>query len=99
MSDVSIRVSILQEGAALTSGDRDADYGPPSINMAAAGALKAAFREHMRRDISLAELEAIDMALTKLARIATGPKPKRDNYVDCACYLAISGEIALGDAV
>lgn len=99
MPEVSTRVSILQEGAALTSGDRDADYGPPAINMAAAGALKAAFREHMRRDISLAELEAIDMALTKLARIATGPKPKRDNYVDCACYLAISGEIALGDAV
>lgn len=91
----TIRVSILNEGAALTSGDRDADYGPPAVNMAAAGELKAVFRKHLNRDMSMAELEAIDMALTKLARIATGPKPKRDNYVDCAAYVAISGECAL----
>lgn len=90
-----VRVAILQEGARLTSGDRDADYGPPAVNMAAAGELKAVFRKHLRRDMSLAELEAIDMALTKLGRIATGPKPKRDNYTDCATYVAISGEIAL----
>lgn len=96
MTETSTRVSILQEGAALTSGDRDADYGPPAVNMAAAGALKAVFRAHIRRDISLAELEAIDMALTKLGRLATG-KAKRDTYVDACAYLAIAGEIALGD--
>lgn len=90
----SVRVSILREGAALTSGDRDADYGPPAINMAASGALKAAFRAHLRREMSVAELEAIDMALTKLGRIATG-RVKRDTYVDCATYIAIAGEIAL----
>jgi hypothetical protein len=93
----TIRVSILKEGAALTSGDRDADYGPPAINMAASGALKAAFRAHMCRDIGIAELEAIDMALTKLGRIATG-KVKRDTYVDCATYIAIAGEIALSES-
>lgn len=90
----SVRVSILQEGAKLTSGDRDADYGPPAINMAAAGELKAVFRKHMVRDISAAELEAIDMALTKLGRLATGAA-KRDTYVDCATYIAIAGEIGL----
>lgn len=94
----TVRVSILKEGAELTSGSRDADYGPPAINMAAAGALKAAFREHLRRDMSLAELEAIDMALTKLGRIATGRVAKRDNYTDAACYVAIAGEIALSEA-
>lgn len=93
----TLRVSILKEGAELTSGSRDADYGPPAINMAAAGALKAAFRKHLRRDMSLAELEAIDMALTKLGRLATG-KAKRDTYVDCATYIAIAGEIALAEA-
>ncbi len=95
----SVRVSILKEGAELTSGSRDADYGPPAINMAAAGELKMVFRKHITRDMSVAELEAIDMALTKLGRIATGPKPKRDNYVDCACYVAISGEIALAGEI
>lgn len=90
----ALRVRILETGARLTAGERDAEYGPPAINMAAAGALKAAFRAHMVRDISLAELEAIDMCLTKLGRIATG-KPKLDTYVDAATYLAIAGEIAL----
>lgn len=92
----TIRVSILNEGAELTSGSRDADYGPPAINMAAAGELKAVFRKHLNRDMSLAELEAIDMALTKLGRLATG-KAKRDTYVDCATYIAIAGEIALSE--
>lgn len=91
-----MRVQILHEGARLTNGERDAEYGPPAVNMAAAGALKAAFRAHMTRDISLAELEAIDMALTKLGRIATGQKVKRDTFIDCAAYIAIAGEIALG---
>lgn len=90
----TVREQILAEGAALTAGERDKEYGPPAINMAASGALKAAFREHMVRDISLAELEAIDMALTKLGRLATGAA-KRDTYVDCAAYIAIAGEIGL----
>lgn len=89
------RVKILEEGAKLTSGERDAEYGPPIINMAAAGELKAVFRKHIRRNISAAELEAIDMALTKLGRIATGPAPKKDSFTDCATYIAIAGEIAL----
>lgn len=93
-----IRVQILNEGAALTNGSRDVEYGPPAVNMAAAGELKAVFRKHARRDISQAELEAIDLALTKLGRIATGAAPKRDTYVDCATYIAIAGEIALKDA-
>lgn len=88
------RVKILHDGAQLTNGDRDAEYGPPAINMAASAALKKAFRDHSTRAITGAELEAIDMCLTKLGRIATGT-PKRDTYVDAATYLAIAGEIAL----
>jgi hypothetical protein len=90
-----LRVQMLHEGAKLTCGDRDVEYGKPSVNMAAAGALKAAFRAHLNREISPAELEAIDLALTKIGRMATGKKPKRDTYVDGAVYLAIAGEIAL----
>lgn len=89
-----VRVGILQEGAKLTSGARDKEYGPPSVNMAASGALKKAMRDHMVRDISLAELEALDMVLTKLGRLITGT-PKRDTYVDAAAYLAIAGEIGM----
>ena len=91
---MTLRGDLLREGVSLTEGDRDEQYGDPAVNMSASGALKAAFRAHMARDLSLAELEAIDMALTKLGRIATGAV-KRDNYVDCATYIAIAGEIAL----
>ncbi len=90
------RVKILNEGAQLTNGDRDKEYGPPAVNLAAAGELKQVFRKHMRREISPAEIEAIDMVLTKISRIATG-SPKRDTYVDGATYFAIAGEIALSD--
>lgn len=92
------RVQILNEGAELTNGSRDVEYGTPAVNMAAAGELKAVFRKHLRRDISQGELEALDLAFTKLGRIATGAKPKRDTYVDCATYIAIAGEIALDSA-
>ncbi len=90
-----VRVTILHEGAELTNGSRDAEYGPPSLNMAAAGELKQVFRKHLNRNITPGELEAVELALTKLGRIATGAKPKRDTYVDCATYIAIAGEIAL----
>lgn len=88
------RVRILNDGAALTNGDRDDEYGPPANNMTCAGELKAVFRKWLARDIPPGELEALDMAMTKLSRLACG-KPKRDTYVDAATYIAIAGEIAL----
>lgn len=90
-----VRVEILNEGAKLTHGNRDKEYGPPAINLAAAGELKAVFRRHLRRNITAGELEAIDQVLTKVGRVATGLDPKRDTYVDGATYFAIAGEIAL----
>jgi len=90
-----VRVQILNEGAQLTNGSRDAEYGPPAVNLACAGELKAVIRKYMKRDIAPGELEAIDQVCTKLGRVATGVKPKRDTYVDGATYFAIAGEIAL----
>lgn len=88
------RVKILHDGASLTNGDRDDEYGPPANNMTCAGELKAVFRKWLARDMSPGELEALDMAMTKLSRLSCG-KPKRDTYVDAATYIAIAGEIAL----
>ena len=97
MTDKPARVLVLEEAASLTSGERDAAYGPPIINLSASGDLKATMRKHMVRDLSSAELEALDMVLTKIGRIITGPKPKRDNYVDAAAYMAIAWEAAEDD--
>ncbi len=88
------RSSILLEGAQLTSGDRDASYGEPIVNLGCAGDLKRTFRKHLKRPMHPGEEEAIDMVLSKLGRIATGPRVVRDNYVDAATYIAIAGEIA-----
>jgi hypothetical protein len=94
MTEKPARVLVLEEGAKLTAGDRNADYGDPYVNLSASGELKAVFRRHICRFMCDAELEAIDMVLTKLGRIATGPVPKRDNYVDGSTYFAIAWEVA-----
>lgn len=93
MTEEPTRVQILHEGAALTSGDRDKQYGPPVLNLTLAGELKQVFRNRMTRTLSPGEMEAIDMVLTKISRIGTGTF-KRDNYVDGATYVAIAGEVA-----
>lgn len=97
MQTKSDRVLVLEEAASLTSGVRDVQYGPPLVNLSASGDLKRTMREHLVRDLSVAELEALDMVLTKIGRIITGPEPKRDNYVDAAAYMAIAWEVAAAD--
>lgn len=89
------RAKILEEGASLIAGKRDEEYGAPSVNLACAGELKAVLRKHMQRDISPAEMEALDQVCTKLGRIVTGRVAKRDSYVDMAGYAGLAGEIAL----
>lgn len=92
----TIRVQILEEGAKLTSGDRDVSYGPPAVNLSCAGELKTVFRKWAQTagvSISAGEQEALDQVMTKLARRATGTA-KRDTYVDGATYFAIAGELS-----
>lgn len=92
------RGKILRTAASLTEGDRDKTYGDPKVNMALAGTWKReARRVHNLfglRNISPAEWEGIDMALTKLSRIVCGSNVHLDNYIDLVCYGAITGECA-----
>lgn len=88
-----LRVQYLNKGASLTSGDRDAEYGDPLVNMRCAGELKAVIRRYLSRPMDPGEAEAIDMVITKLSRVATGA-PKADTYIDGATYFAIAGECA-----
>ena len=87
------RVQVLEEAAALTNGARDAEYGPPQLNLECAGELKRLVREHLTRCLTPAEEEALDMILTKIARYVTGT-PKRDTCVDGAAYFAILWEVS-----
>ncbi|CAH1666033.1 MULTISPECIES: DUF6378 domain-containing protein [unclassified Chelatococcus] len=89
-----MRAALLRQGISLTCGSRDEEYGPPAVNLACAGELKRLIRRYAAREIGPAEQEALDMVLTKVARLVTG-QPKPDTYVDGATYFAIAGEVAL----
>jgi hypothetical protein len=93
-----LRAALLEEGLRLTTEDRNDQYGDPLLNMACAGEMKAVFRKYAelsgRRVIGFGEQEAIDMAFTKLSRIACGGDVKPDSYIDGAVYMAAAGENA-----
>lgn len=102
MTDTSSpRVGILKEAVAVTSGDREDDYGSPVDNMTNIAAMWEAYLNANPRVWRptvgggwVVQLKGEDvahmMALLKMARTFTGYK--RDNYVDEACYPAIAGE-------
>lgn len=88
------RSAILSRAALLVSTDRSKQYGDAAVNMSCAANLKEVVRAHRTRSMSPEEVEAIDMCLTKISRIVTGPTPHEDNYTDLAGYAAIAGEFA-----
>lgn len=93
-TNLSEREMLLMEGAALTGGDRNNEYGEPIDNLTMTGELKLTFWGHMQRNVGPAEGEALDMVLTKLGRLGRGAI-KRDTYMDAAVYLAIAYEVAM----
>lgn len=80
--------TILDEAAALTSGDRQRAYGHPRQHFACTAALVTAYLRRRRLLRDGAALEARDwaclMALDKVSRYAGGRK--RDCLVDLAGY-------------
>lgn len=88
------RVTLLMEGARITAGDRNKEYGAPIENMTMTGELKAVFFKHVQRPMGVAEREALEMVFTKLGRLGRGAI-KRDTYLDAAVYMAIAYEVAM----
>lgn len=90
-----IRQQILEACIPLTVTQRNNAYGDPLVNLGLAGNLKVIARAYAPgRHISYSEWEALDLLLTKVARIITGGIVHRDNYIDAANYCAIAGELA-----
>lgn len=90
------RATILNTAAEYVCKDRDAQYGSAENNFALIGRLWTEYLHStsLTSDDSISAHDvAIMMSLLKLARIATG-KPKSDNYIDLAGYIACAGEIA-----
>jgi hypothetical protein len=97
-----IRVSILREGAELTAGDRNIEYGEPRENFENIALLWNAYLHGKyggeiidRKNVQLTpEDVAWFCVLLKAARTFIG-KPKADTYTDAAVYAAIAGELAI----
>ena len=95
------RVVLLNEGAHLTAGDRNADYGEPYENLTGVAALMTAYIVGKYRGTTLDEntfsLTAEDIAWLNVMQKAArtfGGRVKSDNYIDAATYAAIAGECA-----
>lgn len=93
----TVATDLLVDAAQTISGSRQADYGDPRPNLTLAGILKKAVRDLGTRELCPAEQEAIDMCLTKIARLCTGQKVKRDNYLDLAGYIALAYQVSETD--
>ena len=96
------RVEVLQTAIKLTAGDRNNTYGDPTKNMDAFAALVRAYLHYSLPNGDVNEIGAHDaailMALTKIARIAVGSKPHKDNYIDGAAYLGMAWETTQHDS-
>jgi|TARA_Y100000310_G_scaffold263133_1_gene273162 hypothetical protein len=93
-----VRDDVLQEANKIVSADREATYGPPKENFKAIGDLQYSYSNLVEDRAPSEEWRtAMNMALLKLARIATGPQHKRDNYIDACGYLALACELAEDD--
>jgi hypothetical protein len=80
-----------------TLQERDRTYGEPRTTLACAGELKRVFLKYAARSsrrIGPGEHEAVDLLLTKVSRIATGPSVQEENYIDGATFFALAGEAA-----
>ena len=84
------RCDLLAEASALTSQDRNKDYGDPVDNMTHIADIFNAITGHQIKPSDVAILHIA----TKLARKRTSPL-KKDHYVDTMAYMGIAYECEL----
>ena len=86
------RGEILKEAHRLTHGDRDKNYGTPYINHLRIAKMWSVVLE---KEITPSQV-ALCMAGVKIARLVETPD-HIDSFVDGAAYIAIAGELAVGN--
>jgi hypothetical protein len=85
--------SILQEAAALVSGDRNKTHGTKADNLGKTALVWQAYLDIRRPGPLTAEDAGHMMALMKMVRTQTGAH-NPDDYVDGAGWFACAGEVA-----
>ncbi|MEK9770528.1 MAG: DUF6378 domain-containing protein [Betaproteobacteria bacterium] len=88
--EIQARHAIALEAANLICGDRSETHGPVDQNFQNIGAL---WGSYLGKEISVLDVGNM-LTLLKIARTKTNPT-HRDNYVDGAGYLALTGEVNL----
>lgn len=86
------RSKILKDAEHLINNDREKDYGHPKINHGRIADLWSVIFGH---EVTPHQV-ALCMALVKVSRLVQTPD-HADSYVDGAAYIAIAGELAMGD--
>lgn len=82
------RSEVLKQAEALITGDRQAAYGPPSVNF---GRIAAGWAVILGQPVTTEQV-ALCMAWLKIARLVNGPH--EDSYVDGAAYMALAAELS-----
>lgn len=77
---------ILQEAARITSGDRQAQYGPPDQDFRRTAGMWSELFAHMLRDGERFEPQHVAMAMIALKMSRQIHQKKRDNWTDLAGY-------------
>ena len=88
------RVKVLREAASLITGDRQQDYGPPSVNFQRIADLWNVQAQAVLRDGAKFDPVLVALMLTQLKMARAVQSPKRDTFVDAAGYVGIAAELA-----
>lgn len=88
------RVRVLREAANLITGDRQQDYGPPSVNFQRIADLWNVQAQAVLKDGAEFSPVLVALMLLQLKMARAVQSPKRDTFVDAAGYAGIAAELA-----
>jgi hypothetical protein len=89
------RVKILREAAALVTGDRQQDYGPPAVNFQRIADLWSVQAAAILKDGAKFDPVLVALLLLQLKMARAVQSPKRDTFIDAAGYAALAAELSL----
>lgn len=87
------RVKVLREAAALITGERQIDYGPPAVNFQRIADLWTIQAQTVLKDGTKFDPTLVALMLTQLKMARAVQSPKHDTFVDAAGYIALAAEL------
>jgi hypothetical protein len=88
------RVKVLREAAALITGDRQDDYGPPAENFGRSADLLNIQFAHLLKPGAKFQPHDVAVLMIQMKLSRSVASPKRDTFVDVAGYSALAAELS-----